>query len=326
VTSVALADMALGLCSQLVQFARRPLLFKTNDPRIVGHALDFFRDGCDAECLPSASCATITIHVRESDEPCEDAPWFRARGHFAFARFTRGDAFWFNLRTREIYGACTPELAGDSWRWRVHIFPTLLGILSAVIGVAPVHAACLVRNNRGVLLTGHSGVGKSTLAIALARRGYTFLSDEWTYLSATGSEVAAWGLPVPVKLLPDTIRFFPELLQYRATLSLNGEIAHEVDPDQCFGISLRARCTPRAIVLLERGPGAECQIAPISAADAIDHLAREIEPLKGLLASGYKEQIELIHRLKNAVCFRVTVDGHPNQVAKALDMALSVMR
>lgn len=325
-TSVALADMAFSLCSQHVQFAGRPLLFKTNEPRIVDHAVHFFRDGYGAECPPSASCATITIHVRESDEPCEDAPWFRARGHFAFARFTRADAFWFNLRTREVYGACTPELAGDSWRWRVHIFPALLGILSAVINVAPVHAACLVRGNCGVLLTGHSGVGKSTLAIALARRGYAFLSDEWTYLSAMGSEVVAWGLPVPVKLLPDAIRFFPELLKYRVTVSLNGETAHEVDPDECFGISRRARCTARTVVLLERAAGAGCQIVPISAADAIDHLAREIEPLEGLLAPSYKEQIELIHHLKNAACLRVTIDGCPNQVAKALDMALAVMR
>ena len=188
-TSVTLADPALTLCSKRLQFAGQSVLLKTNSPTIAQHAVSFLPVDDGAESDSADALATITVHLRESDEKCENAPWFRARGHFAFARFTRCDSFWFNLRTREVYGACTPQLAEDSRRWSAHIFPTLLGILSAAIGVAPIHAGCLVRDGRGVLLTGNSGAGKSTLAIALARRGYALLSDEWTYLSGEGREL-----------------------------------------------------------------------------------------------------------------------------------------
>lgn len=323
--SVGTASMALTPCSQCFRFAGRLLLFNSDSPKIAQYATDFLPRNVGQEFGPSENCATITIHVREGNEPCENAPWFRARGHFAFARFTRADSFWFNLRTREIYGVCTPELAEDSWRWHAHIFPTLLGILSAVIGVAPVHAACLVHDGRGTLLAGHSGAGKSTLALSLAIRGYALLSDEWTYLSADRSGVAAWGLPVPVKLLPDATRFFPELLACRPTSSLNGETAYEVFPDEYFGISRQMRCSVEAIVLLERKAFAGSKIVPISTTEAIDHLTSEVEPLEGALARFYAGQLEIIRRLEHARCLRVSFNDHPSTVAEALDSVLAVM-
>src|SRR5438067_820450 len=44
------------------------------------------------------------------------------------------------------------------------------------------HAACLARDGRGLLLAGTSGSGKSTLAAALARDGYDFLGDDTVFL------------------------------------------------------------------------------------------------------------------------------------------------
>lgn len=324
--SVAIGEMALTLCSQRLLFAGQPILFRTNAPKIARYAGDFLPESRGMESPSAKARATITVHVRETDEPCESAPWFRARGYFAFARFTRADSFWFNLRAREVYGVCSPELADDYWRWRVHIFPALLGILSAIIDVAPVHAACLVRRGAGVLLAGQSGAGKSTLTVAMAKRGYELVSDDWTFLSAVGSKVAAWGIPVPVKLLPDAGRFFPELMAYRATNSLNGEMAYEVLPDECFGISRRLQCAVTALVLLERTTKPGCGIAWISAAEGIDHLAREIEPLEGSLTHCYERQIDLIRRLADVRCLRVSFNGHPDSVAEALDVALAVMR
>lgn len=325
-TSVAIADMALTLCSQRLLFAGQPVLFKTNDPMIARHAGDFFPENDDADSGLMDDSAKITVHVRASNEGCDSTPWFRARGHFAFAQFTHADVFWFNLRTREVYGVCTPELAKDRWRWQVHIFPTLLGILSPVIDVVPVHAACLVCDGHGVLLTGQSGVGKSTLTIALAQRGYALLSDEWTYLSAAGRRVAAWGVPVPVKLLPDARRFFPELLGYAPARSLNGEMAYEVWPDECFGVSQRVRCSVNVIALLERSAKPGCDIARISPSEAIDHLKQELEPLLGPLARHYEQQLELIQGLAGTQCLRVSFNDRPNKVAESLDTALDLLR
>jgi DNA polymerase III delta prime subunit len=40
------------------------------------------------------------------------------------------------------------------------------------------HGACVARNGKGVLISGPSGFGKTTLAIHLALRGFQFLSDD----------------------------------------------------------------------------------------------------------------------------------------------------
>lgn len=328
-SAAATVETALALSTQHVLFAGRTIEMRTNSPQIARCAQQYFKRIQHVGSYPAASHGSITIHVRDMDELCDNVPFFRARGHFALARFTRSDSFWLNLRTREIFGECSAVLADDSKRWRAHIFPALLGILSAAIDVAPVHAACLVHEGRGILLAGHSGAGKSTLTIAMARRGYELLADDWTYLSATedsgaSADVQAWGLPVPVKLLPDANAFFPELLAFRTDRSLNGEIAYEVWPEECFGISRSLRCAVSSVVLLERAGEQGCRMIPIERRKAIAHLQAEIEPLEGALAGCYKRQLDLIqHAVEGVSCYRFSFNGHPDRVAEALDQALA---
>jgi hypothetical protein len=322
--AAAIAETALALSTQRLLFAGQPILVHTNSPQLAAYARGCLPDGGEATSHVKPARAAITVHVRESDEACESAPHFRARGNFAFARFTLADSFWFNLRTREVFGTCSPELADDYRRWRSHIFPALLGILSASIGVAPVHAACLVHKGKGILLAGRSGTGKSTLTIAMTRRGYELLSDDWTYLSdpedsADREAVQAWGLPVPVKLLPDASSFFPELHTYQVDVSLNGEIAYEFFPEESFGIERSLRCPVRAVVLLERGIRPGCSMLPISSNEAI-------EPLGAGLADCYRRQLDLIRRaVKNAPCHRFSFNDHPEKAAHVLDEALAGM-
>ena len=328
--AVAFAETALALSTQCLLFAGKPVLFRTNSPQLAKYARDYLGDGGNV-ISAAPPHATITVHVCESEGSCESAPHFRARGNFARARFTLADSFWFNLRTREVFGTCSPELADDRRRWQAYIFPALLGILSASIGVAPVHAACLVRDSRGVLVAGGSGAGKSTLTIAMAKRGWGLLSDDWTYLSAAknaaGREVAeAWGLPVPVKLLPDASIFFPELHTQAIDVSLNGEIAYEIYPNECFGVRQNLRCSVTTVVLLERGTRLGCSLVPIGHNEATNHLQVEVEPLEGSLACSYRKQLDLIRRtVESASCYRFRFNDHPERAAQALDDAVAEM-
>jgi len=329
IPEVAVAETAVALSTQRLLFAGQPILFRTNSPKVAMYTREYFPQSGYANADATPALASITVHVRETDEPCESAPYFRARGNFAVAQFTQADSFWFNLRTREVYGTCSLRLADDCRRWRAHIFPALLGILSAAIGVAPVHAACLAREGQGVLLAGTSGTGKSTLTVAMARRGYALLSDDWTYLSAPEGSlhcpgVQAWGLPVPVKLLPDASNFFPELHAYGVDVSLNGEIAYEVSPEECFGIVRKLRSSVKTVVLLERSREAGCSIDAINPSEAIRHLQAEVEPLEGMLACCYKRQLDLIQRaVERAACYRFSFNDHPDNVAEALEEALA---
>jgi len=53
-------------------------------------------------------------------------------------------------------------------------------------GLVPVHAACVGRDGRGLLLLGESGAGKSTLALHSLLRGLDFLSEDAVFVRPDG--------------------------------------------------------------------------------------------------------------------------------------------
>jgi hypothetical protein len=53
-------------------------------------------------------------------------------------------------------------------------------------GMVPLHAACVGRGRRGLLLLGDSGAGKSTLTLACALDGCAFLSDDGVFAEPGG--------------------------------------------------------------------------------------------------------------------------------------------
>ena len=72
-----------------------------------------------------------------------------------------------------------------------------------------IHAAGLVHNNKGILIIGHSNVGKTSLALEMVMNGYSFLGDDLTILSNKGEILS---FPKPVKLEGHNITERPEIL------------------------------------------------------------------------------------------------------------------
>jgi HPr kinase/phosphorylase len=55
----------------------------------------------------------------------------------------------------------------------------------------PVHASCVVRFGRGVLIRGASGAGKSSLALQLILQGFMLVGDDYVDLRTDGNQVVA---------------------------------------------------------------------------------------------------------------------------------------
>lgn len=73
-----------------------------------------------------------------------------------------------------------------------------------------VHAAGLAHDNKGILIIGHSNVGKTSLALEMVMNGYSFLGDDLVILS-NKSEILSF--PKPVKLEGHNIMERPEVLR-----------------------------------------------------------------------------------------------------------------
>jgi hypothetical protein len=75
----------------------------------------------------------------------------------------------------------------------------------------PVHAGCVALQERGVLLCGESGAGKSTLSYACGRAGFTYISDDGSFLLNGGTERLVTGNCYQVRFRPSAAQLFPEI-------------------------------------------------------------------------------------------------------------------
>lgn len=77
-----------------------------------------------------------------------------------------------------------PPMAPDI---RTFLLATVLAALCFQRGRLPLHAGVVEVDGRALVLAGESGVGKSTLAAALVRRGHRLLSDDLCLLDTDGA-------------------------------------------------------------------------------------------------------------------------------------------
>jgi hypothetical protein len=81
----------------------------------------------------------------------------------------------------------------------------------------PIHGACVELDGRGVLLCGDSGAGKSTLAYACAKAGWTYITDDCSFLINDRADRLVTGNYLQMRFRPSTSEIFPELKDCEAT-------------------------------------------------------------------------------------------------------------
>lgn len=90
-------------------------------------------------------------------------------------------------------------LHSDFWNLALHVRAVIAKMASTdVTGAAPIHAAALCKDGACVVLVGSGGSGKTTLAIELARLGWSHVADDLCCLSPEGL-VRPAHLPVGIK-------------------------------------------------------------------------------------------------------------------------------
>jgi len=154
--------------------------------------------------------------------------------------------------------ACVTEqtVANHAWfRW--FYLDAMAGIMLAQRHMTPMHAACVERNGVGVLLCGPSGMGKSTLAYACARAGWTFVADDASMLPQNHAGCAVTGKPHQARLREDAPRLFPELEGYETRSRPTGKLSIEIPMATLPGIRTAVRSEAGRMVFLDRGNSAK---------------------------------------------------------------------
>jgi hypothetical protein len=139
-------------------------------------------------------------YVVESDDPETLAELARWAGPLRGP--VGADALRIRMRTRGAGAPCLELAQGGRFPHAAaeDLVPALEGFVydrlaRADRGLTVLHAAAAARGRRAVLFVGESGAGKSVLSLRLARRGWTYLSDDLAPLEGAARVLA---LPRPV--------------------------------------------------------------------------------------------------------------------------------
>ena len=92
----------------------------------------------------------------------------------------------------------------------------------------PIHAGCVALNGNGVLLCGDSGAGKSSLSFACAKAGFTYISDDCSFLLNSCHCRTVTGDCHRVRLRPAAAGLFPEIGKLRMTSRVAGKPSVEL--------------------------------------------------------------------------------------------------
>jgi hypothetical protein len=182
-------------------------------------------------------------------------------------------------------------------------------------GLYAVHGACVADDDRALLVAGGSGAGKTTLAIALARHGLTFVADDIVFL-AGDADGTVHALPDEVDVTDETARMFRELQCVVDDPLPPGRAKHPVRLEDVLGVPRGLECRAAALALCAVGDDDRTVVEPVPASDALIELAPNV-----LLTEPAASQAHFgaLARLARSVpCYRVRTGRDLEQAAATL--------
>ena len=99
---------------------------------------------------------------------------------------------------------------GELTKWPIanHPFAQAVFLWAQRHDLLMLHAGAVGKDGHGVLIVGHGGTGKSTLACSCLADGFEFVSDDYCLLSAAGSRTV-YPIYTNVSLNPDSLASLP---------------------------------------------------------------------------------------------------------------------
>jgi hypothetical protein len=210
---------------------------------------------------------------------CPPSPTFRAQQHLlsivadahnqALCDLKAGFAFaWFN--DGALY---------HPTYLRYHFLEAIAFILISGSCAIPLHAACVSLRGRGILLCGESGTGKSTLAYACARNGWTFISDDGSYLERGTETPRVLGNSHRIRFRPAAKELFPELKGRDLTPRAEGKPSIEVPTAELPGIVTAEETAVHSIVFLKRQASSFAALRTLPREVALQYFQKNLYPI-----------------------------------------------
>ena len=193
----------------------------------------------------------------------------RPGGHVNYVWGVGAAQVYCEQRRHAVYWAEDAE-AIPYWE-RSFPFRQLLSWFFGDVAVQPVHAACVAWEDRGVLLPGISGSGKSTTTMQLGLAGYDLLGDDYVLLDVRAAP-KVWSLYRSIKLDDGSVARFPSIAAEARRRTPADEKSVVLWPTSMGG-RMRREIELTAVILPKVIPGAMTDLVSASSADVVLSLA-----------------------------------------------------
>lgn len=208
------------------------------------------------EAQPGAESIRVDVHLVDGDESleCPPPPVHRILLPLLIGIADRNNYSIVDLARNRV-DVCVSR---DALRYPLYLKHSLLGSPGCCVATrytTPIHAGCVSLDGKGVLLCGDSGAGKSTLSYACAQAGWTFTSDDGSYVNNDGEGLFATGDHHQVRFRPSAGEIFPEINGLEISRRAAGKPSIELPIDPMGNISCAQTTEIKFIVFLNRHAG-----------------------------------------------------------------------
>ena len=194
----------------------------------------------------------IAIDVQEGPEAASPPSYQGDKGEVLFYCDPSNLASFSAPAMRGLLRVSPRTIAKHRW-FEYHFFDALVLTALDLVYFQPLHAACVLSGDRGLILCGESGAGKTTLAYAAAQAGWTLVSEDGLHLAPDTAASVVGGYWV-FRLRQAARDLFPELNHLPLLETGNGKMAMEVDA-VAAGMKTAWSAQAGPAVFLSRRPG-----------------------------------------------------------------------
>ena len=246
----------------------------TNHPDVLEAANDSFGHG---RLRYGGATLEVRIGISEGGGPeCPPEPTRREYNHlYSLVADTDNQAL-LDLKACTCFVWLNTSALRNRLYFRYNFLEKVVYLLLGSSVVTDIHGACVSKNGKGILLCGDSGAGKSTLAYACARAGWTYVSDDTSYLINDSDMARVIGHSHRMRFRPTAQALFPELADRKLTPRMEGKASIEVPASELPQIVTTIEANVHAVVYLNRHPAASGRLVKLPEGTATERTRNRV--------------------------------------------------